>query len=179
MTILNMPDCTRLLIQLGHHACTIDMLEQAEGGKQRTFRLCYSEALAATKGSRHGKFQRLWFLTQTLSQYRINSGCSAPDIHFNEQAGQVLFEFTHLPDKKDLQRIFMDIMSLLGELINIDIFMSTLNLDESQVKWNMATIRKRLNNPAFSKINQFCPGAFLLVLRLPVATINEKPLHPG
>ena len=45
MTVLNMPGCTRLSIQLGQHACTIDLLEQADGGKQRTFRLCYSEAL--------------------------------------------------------------------------------------------------------------------------------------
>ena len=156
VTVLNMPDCTRLSIQLGHHACTIDLLEQADGGKQRTFRMCYSEALArSSKKQQHGKFQRLWFLTQTLSQYRKNSGFSAPDIHFNEQAGQVLFEFTHLPDKKDLQRMFVDILSVLPKLGNIDFLLRTLNLDESQTKWNMAAIRERLNNPAFSATNQF------------------------
>ncbi|WP_422449851.1 MULTISPECIES: DUF4116 domain-containing protein [unclassified Endozoicomonas] len=156
VTVLNMPDCTRLSIQLGHHACTIDLLEQADGGKQRTFRLCYSEALAhSSKEQRHGKFQRLWFLTQTLSQYQKNSGFNAPDIYFNEQAGQVLFEFTHLPDKKDLQRMFVDILSVLSKLDDIDFLLGTLNLDESQTKWNMAAIRERLNNPAFSATNQF------------------------
>ena len=156
VTVLNMPDCTRLSAQLGQHACTIDLLEQADGGKQRTFLLCYSEDLtSATKKGRHGKLQRLWFLTQTLSQYRINSGCSAPDIHFNEQAGQVLFEFTHLPDKKDLQRMFVDILIVLQKLQDNDLLLKTLNLDESQTKWNMAVIRERLNNPAFSEANQF------------------------
>ena len=156
VTVLNMPDCTRLSIQLLCHACTIDLLEQADSGKQRTFRLCYSEALAhSSKDSQNGKFKRLWFLTQTLSQYRKNNGFNAPDIHFNEQAGQVLFEFTHLPDKKDLQRIFVDILSLLRGLSNLDFFLREFNLDESQTKWNMAAIRERLNNPAFSATNKF------------------------
>ena len=156
MTVLNMPDCTRLSIQLLCHACTIDLLEQADGGKQRTFRMCYSEALAhSSKEERHGKFQRLWFLTQTLSQYRKDSGFNAPDIHFNEQTGQVLFEFTHLPGKKHLQRMFVDILSVLQKLRNMDLVLAVLNLDESQTKWNMAAIRERLNNPAFSATNQF------------------------
>ncbi|WP_422489294.1 DUF4116 domain-containing protein [Endozoicomonas sp. ALE010] len=156
VTVLYTPDCTRLSIQLGHHACTIDLLEQADGGKQRTFRMCYAEALAhSSREHRHGKFQRLWFLTQTLSQYRQNSGCSAPDIHFNEQAGQILYEFTHLPDKKDLQRMFVDILSLLQKLSNADFLLGTINLDESQTKWSMAAIRERLNNPAFYEANQF------------------------
>ncbi|MGO0305516.1 DUF4116 domain-containing protein [Endozoicomonas acroporae] len=156
VTVLNMPDCTRLSIQLLGHASTIDLLEQADNGKQRTFRLCYSEALAhSSKDSRSGKFKRLWFLTQTLSQYQKTSGFNASDIHFNEQAGQVLFEFTHIPDKKDLQRMFVDTLSLLGELRNVDILLSEFNLDESQTKWNMAAISERLNNPAFSATNKF------------------------
>ncbi|MGO0305517.1 DUF4116 domain-containing protein [Endozoicomonas acroporae] len=156
VTVLNMPGSTRLSIQLGHHACTIELLEQADGGKQRTFRMCYSEALAdSLKETLSGKFKRLWFLTQTLSQYRQNSGCRAPDIHFNEQAGQILFEFTHLPDKKDLQRMFVDILSVLQKLSNTDFLLGAINLDESQTKWSMAAIRERLNNPAFSEANQF------------------------
>ncbi|MBO9496788.1 DUF4116 domain-containing protein [Thalassotalea sp. G20_0] len=156
VTVLNMPGSTRFSIQLGHHACTIDLLEQADGGKQRTFRMCYAEALAhSSREHRHGKFQRLWFLTQTLSQYRQNSGCSAPDIHFNGQAGQILFEFTHLPDKKDLQRMFVDILSVLQKLSNTDFLLGAINLDESQTKWSMAVIRERLNNPAFCEANQF------------------------
>ena len=154
VTVLNMPDCTRLSIQLQRHACTIDLLEQADGGKQRSFRLCYSEQLAGiSKKQRHGKYLRLWFLTQTLSHYQKHSGFTAPEIHFNEQTGQVLLEFTHLRAKKDLQRMFVDVLSLLQKLKNIDIYLWSLNLDESQTQWNMAAIRERLNNPAFSATN--------------------------
>ncbi|WP_257265081.1 DUF4116 domain-containing protein, partial [Endozoicomonas sp. ONNA2] len=156
VTVLNMPDCTRLSIQLLCHACTIDLLEQAEGGKQRTFRLCYSEPLAhSTKKMRSGRFKRLWFLTQILSQYQKTSVFNAPDIHFNEQAGQILFEFTHLPGKKDLQRMFVDILSILQMLGGMDAVLESFHLDESQTKWNMAAISERLNNPAFSETNQF------------------------
>ena len=155
VTVLNMPDCTRLSIQLGHHACTIDLLEQADGGKQRTFRMCYSEALAdSMKVSLSGKFKRLWFLAQTLSLYWKNSGFNAPDIHFNEQTGQALFELTHLPGKKDLQRMFVDILSLLQTLVDMDFLLGPLHLDESQTNWNMDTIRERLNNPAFATTNR-------------------------
>ena len=156
VTVLNMPDCTRLSIQLQNHACTIDLLEQADGGKQRTFRLCYSEPLAvALKENRHGMFLRMWFLVQTLSQYQKKNGFNTPNIHFNEQTGQILFEFTHLRAKKDLQRMFVDILSLLEKLKNLDIYLSSLNLDESQTQWSMAAIRERLNNPSFSATNQF------------------------
>ena len=156
VTVLSMPDCTRLSIQLLRHACTIDLLEQADGGKQRTLRLCYSEALAgASKQKRHGKFLRVWFLTQTLSQYQKNSGFNASNIHFNEQTGQVLLEFTHLRAKKDLQQLFVDILSVLHKLANMDIHFQGLNLDASQTKWSMAAIRERLNNPAFTATNKF------------------------
>ncbi|MBO9484043.1 DUF4116 domain-containing protein [Salinisphaera sp. G21_0] len=155
VTALNMPDCTRLSIQLEQHACTIDLLEQADGGKQRTFRMCYSEALAnSLKETLSGKFKRLWFLAQTLSHYWKNSGFNAPDIHFNEQTGQTLFELTHLPDKKDLQHMFVDILSVLHILFNMDFLLGPLHLDESQTNWNMATIRERLNNPAFAATNR-------------------------
>ncbi|MGI2030175.1 DUF4116 domain-containing protein [Endozoicomonas acroporae] len=155
VTALNMPDCTRLSIQLEHHACTIDLLEQADGGKQRTFRMCYSEALAdSLQETLSGKFKRLWFLAQTLSHYWKNSGFNAPDIHFNEQTGQALFELTRLPDKKDLQHMFVDILSVLHILFNMDFLLGPLHLDESQTNWNMATIRERLNNPAFAATNR-------------------------
>ncbi|USE37207.1 DUF4116 domain-containing protein [Endozoicomonas sp. SCSIO W0465] len=155
-TVLNMPECTRLSIQLQAHACTIDLLEQADSGKQRTFRLCYSEPLTGpSKELRRAKLQRVCFLTQTLSQYQKNNGFDAPEVHFNEQTGQVLFEFTHLPARKDLQRMFVDILSVLKKLANVDFFLESLNLDESQTQWNMAAIRERLNNPAFSATNQF------------------------
>ncbi|WP_257293595.1 DUF4116 domain-containing protein [Endozoicomonas sp. YOMI1] len=152
VTVLNMSDYTRLSIQLEHHACTIDLLEQADGGKQRTFRMCYSEALHSSKISRSGKFKRLWFLAQTLTHYWKNSG--SPEIHFNEQTGQTLFELTHLPGKKDLQRMFVDILSVLQTLGDMDFFLESLHLDESQTNWSMAAIRERLNNPAFSTTNR-------------------------
>ena len=156
VTVLSMPDCTRLSIQLLRHACTIDLLEQADGGKQRTFRFCYSEPLAlARQAKRHGIFLRVWFLTQTLSQYQKNSGFNASDIHFNEQTGQVLFEFTHLRAKKDLQQVVVDILSVLHKLANMDIHFQGLNLDASQTKWSMAAIRERVNNPAFTATNKF------------------------
>nr|WP_256493315.1 DUF4116 domain-containing protein [Endozoicomonas sp. SCSIO W0465] len=156
LTVLNLPDCTRLSIQLQHHACTIDLLEQADSGKQRTLRLCYSEPLSGeSKERRRGKLQRVWFLAQTLSQYQKNCGFNAREVHFNEQTGQVLFEFTHLPARKDLQQMFVDILSVLDNLDNLDILLRSLNLDESQTQWNMAAIRERLNNPAFSATNRF------------------------
>ena len=156
ITVLSLPNCTRLSMQLLEHACTIDLFEQSEGGKQRTLRLCYSEALAgASKQNRHGKFLRVWFLTQTLAQYQKKKGFNTPTIHCNEQTGQVLFEFTHLPTKEDLQQMFVDILSVLQILVNMDIDLGSTNLDGSQTLWNMAAIKERLNNPACSATNQF------------------------
>ncbi|WP_257264921.1 DUF4116 domain-containing protein, partial [Endozoicomonas sp. ONNA2] len=155
-TVLNLPDCTRLSIKLQAHACTIDLFEQADAGKQRTVRLCYSEPFAnTTKKFLNGMLKRLWYLTQTLSHYRQNSGFNAPDIHFNEQTGQILFEFTHIPTKTDVRRLFVDMIELLKKLTNVDLYLVPFNLDESQTNWSMAAIRERLNNPAFSVTNKF------------------------
>ena len=152
VTVLNMPDYVQMAIQLLCHACSVELLTQAEGGRERTLRLRYSEDFGR---DRHiiGKWQRLWHLVQTLAQSPPTAGLGAPDIVYNDQSHQILFEFTRIPSREAMQSLFVDILALMQSLKNIDLDFNGVHLDGSQTVWSMSAIQKRLASPAFAKAN--------------------------
>ena len=152
VTVLNMPDYVQMAIQLQCHACSVELLTQAEGGRERTLRLRYSEDFGRDS-SINGKWRRLWYLVQTLAQSPPAAGPGVPDITYNEHAHQILFEFTRIPSRAAMQNLFVDLLVLLQSLKNLDINLDEFSLDGSQTVWNMSTIQKRLANPAFAEAN--------------------------
>ena len=152
VTVLNMPDYAQMAIQLLCHACSVELLTQAEGGRERTLRLRYSEDFCRDSHV-NGKWLRLWHLVQTLAQSPPTAGLGAPDIVYNDQSHQILFEFTRIPSLDAMQRLFVDILALMQSLQNIDLDLDEFHLDGSQTVWNMSAIQKRLANPTFAKVN--------------------------
>ena len=152
VTLLNMPDYVQMAIQLLCHACSVELLTQAEGGKERTLRLRYSEDFCRDRHI-YGKWLRLWYLAQTLAQSPPTAGPVAPDIVYNDQSHQILFEFTRIPSREAMQSLFVDILALLQSLKNIDLCFNGFHLDGSQTVWSMSAIQKRLANPAFAQAN--------------------------
>ena len=152
--VLIMPDYVQLAIELQCHACTLEMLTQAEGGRGRTLRLRYSE-YTESRYNQNGKWLRLWFLAQTLAQSPSATGLGKPDIVCNDQIDQILFEFARIPSREAMQRLFADILKLLGSIANFDLQVNKAHLDGSQTVWNMNAIRERLANPAFAEVNLF------------------------
>ena len=152
VTVLNMPDYVQMAIKLQCHACSVELLTQAEGGRERTLRLRYSEDFCRDSYV-NGKWLRLWHLVQTLAQSPPTAGLGAPDIVYNDQSHQILFEFTRIPSREAMQKLFVDILALMQSLQNIDQDLSEFHLDGSQTVWNMSAIQKRLANPTFAKVN--------------------------
>ena len=150
VTVLSMPDYVQMAIQLQCHACSVELLRQAEGGRERTLRLRYGEDFCR-ESHVNGKRLRLWFLAQTLAQSSPTAG--APDIVYNDQSHQMLFEFTRIPSPDAMQKLFVDILALMNCLKNIDLVLNPFHLDGSQTVWNMSAIQKRLANPAFAQAN--------------------------
>ena len=152
VTVLNMPDYVQMAIKLQCHACSVELLTQAEGGRERTLRLRYSEDFCRDSYV-NGKWLRLWHLVQTLAQSPPTAGLGAPDIVYNDQSHQILFEFTRIPSREAMQKLFVDILTLMQSLTNLDVHLNDFHLDGSQTVWNMSVIQKRLANPAFAKAN--------------------------
>ena len=152
VAVLNMPDYVQMAIQLQCHACSVELLTQAEGGKERTLRLRYGEDFCRDSHV-NGKRLRLWFLAQTLAQSPAAAGLGAPDIIYNDQSHQILFEFTRIPSREAMQNLFVDILALMQSLKNLDTTLDEFHPDGSQTVWNMSAIQKRLANPNFAKAN--------------------------
>ena len=152
VTVLNMPDYVQMAIQLQCHACTVELLTQAEGGRERTLRLRYGEDFCRDSHV-NGKWLRLLYLAQTLAQSPPAAGLGAPDIVYNDQSHQILFEFTRIPSREAMQNLFVDILALMQSLKNLDTTLDEFHPDASQTVWNMSAIEKRLANPTFAKAN--------------------------
>ena len=152
VTVLNMPGYVQMAIQLLCHACSVELLTQAEGGRERTLRLRYSEDFGRDRHI-NGKWLRLWHLVQTLAQSPPTAGLGAPDIVYNDQSHQILFEFTRIPSREAMQSLFVDILAHVQSLKNIDLVFNDVHLDGSQTVWSMSAIEKRLANPTFAKVN--------------------------
>ena len=153
VTVLNMPDYVQMAIQLQCHACSVELLRQAEGGKERTLRLRYGEDFCRDSHV-NGKWLRLLYLAQTLTQSPpAAAGLGAPDIVYNDQSHQILFEFTRIPSREIMQNLFVDILALMQSLKNLDTILDEFHLDGSQTVWSMRAIQKRLANPAFAQAN--------------------------
>ena len=153
VTVLIMPDYVQMAIQLQNHACSIELLTQAEGGKARTLRLRYGEDFA---GNSHktGMWLRLWYLAQTLVKSPPTASLGAPDIVYNDQSHQILCEFTRIPSLEVMQGMFIDMLAVLHSLGNKDLYWGEFHLDGCQTVWSMSAIRERLTNPAFAKTNE-------------------------
>ena len=151
ITVLNMPDYVQMAIKLQCHACSVELLRQAEGGRERTLRLRYGEDFCRASHVK-GKWLRLWFLVQTLAQSSPTAG--APDIVYNDQSHQMLFEFTRIPSADAMQKLFVDILALLHSLKDLDLSFDKIHLDSSQTVWSMSAIQQRLTNPTFAKANR-------------------------
>ena len=152
ITVLNMPDYVQMAIQLQCHACSVELLTQAEGGRERTLRLRYGEDFCRDSHV-NGKWLRLLYLAQTLAQSPPAVGLGAPDIIYNDQSHQILFEFTRIPSREAMQNLFVDILTLMQGLKDLDLKLNKFHPDGSQTVWNMSVIQKRLANPTFAKAN--------------------------
>ena len=153
VTVLNMPDYVQVAIQLQCHACSVELLRQAEGGRERTLRLRYGEDFVDNNHIK-GMWNRLWYLTQTLVKSPPTVTLGAPDIVYNDQLHQILCEFTRIPSTEVMQGMLIDILAVLNSLINKDLWWDNLNFDGCQTVWSMSAIRERLTNPAFAKTNE-------------------------
>ncbi|WP_422408987.1 MULTISPECIES: DUF4116 domain-containing protein [unclassified Endozoicomonas] len=148
LRMLNMMDAALISATLGIHACTITMLEQAEGGKGRTLRLDISDKFSQNEKNRNlqGKLKRFWFLVQTLRCASIDSNSRPMAISFNQSAGKMTIEYTQVDTKRALQDGFVKLVTILSGLTSMDISINKFNPGDTSEKWYFETLVKKCQN---------------------------------
>ncbi|WP_257279750.1 DUF4116 domain-containing protein [Endozoicomonas sp. ISHI1] len=157
LDMLNMVDAAFINATLGVHVCTIAMLEQAEGGKGRTLRLDISDNFSQDGKNKHlqGKLKRFWFLVQTLRSASIDRSSRPMAISFNQSAGKMTIEYTRVDSTPALQRVFVELVTILSGLTSMDISINQFHLGKNTDKWCFETLVKRCQNGLDEPVNNW------------------------
>ena len=157
--------------QLGVHACTIEMLEQAEAGKERTLKLKLSDDFKTTVNYQ-GKLKRFWFLVQLL--YNLDFAKNALEIKASveESTGILLIEIPHIKTKDIMLDKFLKLIILLDSLQNIDLQINSLITNKENILWSFSILKYRIANIA-SLENQQYFNYFVVILGCIVDDIDK------
>ncbi|WP_422442333.1 hypothetical protein, partial [Endozoicomonas sp. ALB060] len=86
-TVVIMDDVLIVNLELGSHVCLIELLEYAEGGKERTLRLKFSDPFYKDDGvDTTAKLKRMWFLVQLLKALELDENADSMKLFCNAVA---------------------------------------------------------------------------------------------
>jgi hypothetical protein len=129
--------------QLGIHVCTIEMLEQAEQGKERTLKLKLSDKFV-DDGHYQGKLKRFWFLVQILHNLGFADNASEMKVSVEEFTGIITIEIPHIDTKKEIFNKFENLIPILNSLIDLDINLNKLSNLQENTNWNFSTLKQKI-----------------------------------
>jgi hypothetical protein len=149
--------------QLGVHACTIEMLEQAEANKGRTLRLRLSDNFKETKNFQ-GKLKRFWFCAQLLHCISFADNADEMKVLVEESTGIISIEVSHIETKKEMLEKFSQLIKVLNTLSNLDVDLNDVKINlEEGAKWNFSTLNQKIYNLTSEENQQeFAISVFLL-----------------
>ena len=140
--VVIMEGVTIITMQLGAHACTIEMLERAEAGKERTLKLHFSDNFVGNF-LYQGKIKRLWFLTQILNNLDFNKDASDIKTSIMESTGGILIEISHIKTTKIMLDKFVMLITILNSLKDIDAKMDTFFIDKKNIEWDFSMLKQK------------------------------------
>ncbi|WP_448216842.1 PEP/pyruvate-binding domain-containing protein [Endozoicomonas sp. 2B-B] len=157
LRVLNMEGAAFINATLGAHVCTITMLEQAEGGKDRTLRLDISDDFSQDEENTHlqGKLKRFWFLVQILRCASIDKSSRPMAISFNQGVGKMTVEYTKVNSTSALQAGFVELVTILSGLSSMDVSINQFNRGKNTNKWYFETLVKRCQNGLDDPVNNW------------------------
>jgi hypothetical protein len=147
-------DAITASFNLGVHKCTIEMLQQADGGKGKTLKLQLSDNFLATKNYQ-GKLKRFFMITQMLKN--INPDNTGLNISVNEATGMIEVEYSHIENNDKMISGFKNIISVISNLADLDIALVHSNavVGKNDAVWNFDTVRQKINSSSIENQNEF------------------------
>ncbi|WP_257265450.1 DUF4116 domain-containing protein, partial [Endozoicomonas sp. ONNA2] len=161
--VISMDDAMIVSLNLGHHVGLIELLEHADGGKERTLRLKLSDTFFSTDGSDNPcKLQRMWFLVQLLKAIELVEEADNMKISFNAVAGEMIVECPRMGSRPIMQHAFVKLVAALYPLNGLDIFLSSKRIFKEN-QWNFNSLAQRLDRDAEANRFAFQHCLFLMV----------------
>lgn len=155
VTVVSMVDASIVNLNLGHHVGIIELLEHAEGGKERTLRLKFSDRFKRADGSdQPGKLKRMWFLVQLLKAIELNKEANGINVSINAAAGEIVVECTRMISRQAMQNAFTKLTTVLSSLTNLDLFIENRSLFEGN-QWNFNLLAQRIRSDLSSEAASF------------------------
>ncbi|WP_257264235.1 PEP/pyruvate-binding domain-containing protein [Endozoicomonas sp. ONNA2] len=154
-TVVSMDDALIVNLVLGTHVCVIELLEQAEGGKERILRLKVSDCFEKPDGSdKPGKLKRMWFLVQFLKAVELDIDADAMKLSCNAVAGDIIVECPRMTSRPAMQKAFEKLLTVSGAMGDVDLYFEGLPIVEGD-QWSFNLLAQRLNNDFTEEANRF------------------------
>ena len=152
-TIVIMENIVIVTIQLGIHICTIEMLEHAEAGKERTLKLKLSDDFTKY-GYWQGKLKRFWLFAQILNNIGFTKNASDIKTSVEESTGILSIEVSHIESKQIILKKLSMLIPILGSLSGIDMLIDN-SIHEYNINWNFLTLKQKLANLSLIEDQQY------------------------
>ncbi|USE35939.1 PEP/pyruvate-binding domain-containing protein [Endozoicomonas sp. SCSIO W0465] len=171
-TVVNMVDALIVNLALGHHTSIIELLEHAEGGKERTLRLKFSDSFNESDGNhKSGKLKRMWLLVQLLKAIELDKNADGMKLGFNAVAGEIIVECPQMTSRQAMQDAFAGLITVLRGFTNLDLTLDELPIFEGD-QWSFDLLAQRLDSDFSAGANRF---AFRLCLFLLGYSFSRMP----
>ena len=152
VTLINMVDALIVNLRLGNHIATIELLENAEGGKGRTLRLKFSDIF--TRGGKSGKLKRMWFLVQLIKETGVNKYAGDMKVCINPTVGEMTVECSRMASRQTMQDACETLIALVCDLDDLDFRLEKTPIFE-QDQWDFNKLAHHLDNDGSTQADRF------------------------
>ncbi|WP_422441771.1 MULTISPECIES: DUF4116 domain-containing protein [unclassified Endozoicomonas] len=155
VTVVSLDDALLVNLELGHHLGLIEALECAEGGKERTLRLRFSDRFRSPDGYQQpGKLKRMWFLARLLKAIELDKEADGMKISVNPAVGEMIVECSRMSSRKILQQAFEKLIMALYSTYSLDLYIRNIALFEGD-QWCFNLLAQRLDSDVVTEADRF------------------------
>jgi phosphohistidine swiveling domain-containing protein len=175
--MIAMEQATIATLQLGVHACTIEMLENAEAGKGRTLKVKLSDKLTLDDYDVYseGKLQRFWFFTQLLQFLELSKNAGDIKATAEESTGILTIEIPHIETREAMLDKLPKLISSINSIMNLDVDIRHIPI--KYTKWDFSKLKQRLANISSNQSkNDFLLYFILVSCNYKFYNITDKQL---
>ncbi|WP_257292701.1 PEP/pyruvate-binding domain-containing protein, partial [Endozoicomonas sp. ONNA1] len=154
-TVVSMDDALIVNLKLGSHVGLVELLEHADGGKERTLRLRFSDQFEEPDGvDEDGKLKRMWFLVQSLKAIGLDENSDSMKLGCNAVAGEITVECPRMKSRNNMQGAFEKLIIVLDEMYNLDSLFECRAIFEGD-QWDFNLLAQRLNGNVATEAERF------------------------
>ncbi|WP_448216765.1 PEP/pyruvate-binding domain-containing protein [Endozoicomonas sp. 2B-B] len=166
-TVITMDEAVIVNLHLGSHVSLIEFLERAEGGKGRTLRLTFSDEFDKDDNAENsGKFRRMWFLAQFLTEIKLDENADPMKLSCNAVAGEMIVEYSRIKLSQTMQYAFEKLIIVLHAMYDLDVRLQNRPIFERS-HWDFNVLAQRLDRDVATEADRFAfqHGLFLMSYR--------------